>query len=255
MMVVSNGSSTSAAPLAVMSIPENYGIVEPGIYRASALKVHSLAFVSNLHLKTLLHLSPEPLCPVIGTFLQQSAVNLIHLGAREGKPASWKPVSENMMKDALEIVLDDSMYPIMVTCSSGIQQTGTFVGCLRRLQKWNLTSIIEEYRRYAGNKAHYANEQFLELFDEDIVKLPSNLAPWFADQQRIMEEEKAEFQKQIEEKQQQDSNSSLSSWQAMSAGKDFKTSCSSYARYYYCSSCPLTTEDRYRKRRNMGRTG
>lgn len=30
--------------------------------------------------------------------------------------------------------------------------SGTVIGCLRKLQRWNLTSIFEEYRRYAGSK-------------------------------------------------------------------------------------------------------
>lgn len=43
------------------------------------------------------------------------------------------------------------------------------VGCFRKLQKWNLTSILEEYRRFAGSKGRILNEQFIELFDIDLV--------------------------------------------------------------------------------------
>lgn len=46
---------------------------------------------------------------------------------------------------------------------------GTVVGCFRKLQKWNLTSILEEYRRFAGSKGRILNEQFIELFDIDLV--------------------------------------------------------------------------------------
>lgn len=40
------------------------------------------------------------------------------------------------------------------------------IGCLRKLQGWNLTAIFEEYRRYAGTKARFINEQvwFLLLY-------------------------------------------------------------------------------------------
>jgi len=53
-------------------------------------------------------------------------------------------------------------------------RTGTVVGCLRKLQRWNLSSIFEEYRRYAGSKVRLLNEQFIELFDTDLVRIPVN---------------------------------------------------------------------------------
>ena len=51
---------------------------------------------------------------------------------------------------------------------------GTVVGCFRKLQRWSLTSIFEEYRRYAGSKVRILNEQFIELFDTDLVRIPAS---------------------------------------------------------------------------------
>jgi len=55
---------------------------------------------------------------------------------------------------------------------------GVIVGCLRKLQRWNLTAIFEEYRRYAGSKVRLLNEQFIELFDTDQVHIPAQHPPW-----------------------------------------------------------------------------
>ena len=52
------------------------------------------------------------------------------------------------------------------------------IGCLRKLQRWNLSCILEEYRRHAGAKSRRLNEQFVELFDVDLVRLPQNHPPW-----------------------------------------------------------------------------
>jgi len=52
--------------------------------------------------------------------------------------------------------------------------TGTVIGCLRKLQRWNLVSIFEEYRRYAGTKVSLLNEQFIELFDTELLSIPTN---------------------------------------------------------------------------------
>lgn len=62
-----------------------------------------------------------------------------------------------------------------------MHQTGTVLGCLRRLQGWSLSAIIDEYRHHAGRvKTRFWNEQYIELFDTDLVAIPTKPAPWFA---------------------------------------------------------------------------
>ncbi|KAJ7568522.1 hypothetical protein O6H91_01G036200 [Diphasiastrum complanatum] len=270
------------AMLAVMSVPDAYGLVEAGVYRASALTPHNLPFLLQLRLKTLLHLSTEHPLPAIVDLLDKCGTKFIHLGARQGKRLStWKPVSEDLVKDALEFVLDANTHPIMVTCSTGIHQTGTLVGCLRRLQKWNLTSIMEEYRRYAGRKARYANEQFMELFDENLISLPKYIPAWLIDQQRMMKEEEAEFNRRRKSTDvsnlQDDASvafpmvaplnvSSSGLEQGVQGSEDMTLVTSkdctseqrgflkseklpSYARYYFSCSSPLTTDTHSYKRK------
>lgn len=52
------------------------------------------------------------------------------------------------------------------------------MGCLRKIQQWHLSSIFEEYRRFAGSKVRLQNEQFIELFDTDLVTIPANPPSW-----------------------------------------------------------------------------
>jgi len=100
---------------------------------------------------------------------------------------------------ALEIALNLKYHPIMVMCASGIHQTGTLVGCLRRLQHWNLTSILVEYRSYACHRStRYGDEQFIELFDVDLVTLPAALPQWFIEQTTMAEEEDEEERRKEE---------------------------------------------------------
>ena len=47
--------------------------------------------------------------------------------------------------------------------SAGIFETGTLLGCLRKIQGWNLSSILFEYRSFAGSLARSANERFIEV--------------------------------------------------------------------------------------------
>lgn len=83
-------------------------------------------------------------------------------------------------------------------CNQGRHRTGVVVGVLRKLQRWNLVSILEEsvpprrrllnpfadpahpayfshsnrYRRYAGPKVRVNNEQFIELFGVEMIRVP-----------------------------------------------------------------------------------
>lgn len=43
-------------------------------------------------------------------------------------------------------------------------QTGCVVGCLRKLQQWSLTSIFDEYRRFARSTIRVLDQQFIEQF-------------------------------------------------------------------------------------------
>ncbi len=86
---------------------------------------------------------------------------------------SWKHCSEKLVKETLELLLDRRSHPILVMCSSGIHLTGTVIGCLRRLQCWALSSILDEYDSFAHARSRYADRQFIELFDTDLICLPS----------------------------------------------------------------------------------
>lgn len=44
-------------------------------------------------------------------------------------------------------------------------RTGCLVGCLRKLQNWCLSSVFEEYQRFAGAKSRTTDLTFIELFD------------------------------------------------------------------------------------------
>jgi protein tyrosine/serine phosphatase len=97
-----------------------------------------------------------------GAGLKSSAINSV---------ASWRPISDEVIKEGLQIVLNKDTHPVLICCTSGILETSILVGCLRKLQGWNYNSIVVEYRIWAGNKSKYAVEQYIELFDVDLVNV------------------------------------------------------------------------------------
>lgn len=92
--------------------------------------------------------------------------------------SKWRPLSEEVIKESLDILLNPANLPCLVCCAGGIQETGTLVGCLRKLEKWNFNSIVLEYRSFAGSKSKFINEQMIELFDIDLVNVPDSPS-WF----------------------------------------------------------------------------
>ncbi|CAO3660835.1 unnamed protein product [Rhizopus stolonifer] len=179
----------------ILCPPEQFGIVEPGIYRSDMIQQIHFTFLKQFGFKTLIMLSPELPNRVTNNFIEEGKINLVHVGMATWKPtqpSTWRPVSEELIKEGLELILNVETHPILIMCTSGIHETGTLVGCLRKLEHWNFSSILTEYRAYAGSKARYVNEQFIELFDLDLVTLPLQLPLWFIKQQKMLAEEEEE---------------------------------------------------------------
>eukprot|EP01114_Cavostelium_apophysatum_P019317 TRINITY_DN6190_c0_g1_i2.p1 TRINITY_DN6190_c0_g1~~TRINITY_DN6190_c0_g1_i2.p1 ORF type:complete len:141 (-),score=4.20 TRINITY_DN6190_c0_g1_i2:27-449(-) len=100
--------------------PEVFGIVESGIYRCNSLSPINFPFIKQLQLKSVIQLSPEVPTKAVTSFFQENNIEHIHLGLKIWKPdATWKPVTEELIKEALEYVLDVRYHPIMVMCASG----------------------------------------------------------------------------------------------------------------------------------------
>mmetsp|Transcript_18974 Transcript_18974/g.32868 ORF Transcript_18974/g.32868 Transcript_18974/m.32868 type:complete len:173 (+) Transcript_18974:93-611(+) len=157
--------------------PINFGMVEENLYRSGMPNELNFPFLERLNLKKVIYLAPEDLTQQFLNFVDDQEIELLPL-AWESNKSPWKPVSEEVVLTALDYILDPSNYPLHIMCNLGRHRTGTIVGCLRKLQRWNLTAVFEEYRRYAGPKVRLLTEQFIELFDIDLVRLPPNPPDW-----------------------------------------------------------------------------
>ncbi|GAA5942191.1 protein-tyrosine phosphatase OCA1 family protein [Sporobolomyces koalae] len=155
----------------VLIPPPNFGTVEENLYRSGQPSELSFAFIEELNLRTVIWLAPEDPNEPFQQFLEDHKIRLFHLGA-DDFAAVYDPLSEETVLQALDLILNPQNSPTMIMCAQGRHRTGTVMGCLRKLQHWNLTSILEEYRRFAGPKVRVLNEQFIELFDLDLVSVP-----------------------------------------------------------------------------------
>lgn len=174
--------------------PDNFGLVEAGVYRCSKLVADHFPFLETLNLKLLVLLDAAKPPKTLKTFLFDNNVELHNLGglkiAHRSKdsgsdkldtPATtpevplelpklkndlWMILEKNSIVAALELVLDAANHNVLV-----VDASLTFVGILRKIQKWNFNSIVTEYRTYTGNssKSNYNVEVFLELVELELV--------------------------------------------------------------------------------------
>ncbi|CEG43746.1 Predicted protein tyrosine phosphatase [Plasmopara halstedii] len=185
-------ASVVATVLPSMNPPLFFEIVEDQVYRSNKCDASSFSFLATLQLNTVVYLSYDDLSRDLAAFFAEKEINVIHLGMKYRTASSqWKGISEGMAKEAIECILDQRLHPILIMCKTGVHFAGTMIGCLRRLQNWSLTSTIDKYRNIAGSvKTRFENEQFIELFDVDLVTLPHQLPSWFIVHQRLTEEER-----------------------------------------------------------------
>lgn len=175
----------------VITPPENFAVVEPGLYRSGLPNPKNFAYVRSLRLRHVIILSPErPMRNTIN-FFENQGIKVSHTGIQGWRSqSSWKPIAEEVVKESLEIILRSTNHPTLVCDVGGVHLVGMVIGCLRRLQNWNLNSVVNEYRSFAGPKTRYNNEQFMELFDVDLVIIPPNPPIWFSEQQTVDDVEK-----------------------------------------------------------------
>ena len=65
----------------------------------------------------MLYLSPEELTSFQMNFFTTNSIQLVHLGGKQDwQSTPGKPISEDMVKEALELILDVQKHPLMVMC-------------------------------------------------------------------------------------------------------------------------------------------
>lgn len=213
--------------------PENFGIVEPNVYRCSKLEVENFQFLETLNLKSIILLDAENPPRSLSKFLDENKIDLYSLwdlkisnhqhtgmssktdlddftiendeltsntSTRSSTSAStqqqqqqdhslqsqqtyvdpltpmpiisrnsrdqWMLIEKNIIIKSFEIILNNKRHPILV-----VDSTATLIGILRKIQKWNFNSILNEYRIFNGTstKNNYFAETFLELISIELI--------------------------------------------------------------------------------------
>ncbi|KAK1423967.1 hypothetical protein QVD17_19278 [Tagetes erecta] len=144
--------------------PLNFSMIDNGIFRSGFPDTVNFSFIKTLGLRSIVYLCPEPYPVHNVEFLKANRIHLFQFGI-EGTKEPFVNIPEMTIREALKVVLDVNNHPLLIHCKRGKHRTGCVVGCLRKIQRWCLTSIFDEYQRFAAAKARISDQRFMELFD------------------------------------------------------------------------------------------
>uniref|UniRef100_A0A2C9UP86 diphosphoinositol-polyphosphate diphosphatase n=1 Tax=Manihot esculenta TaxID=3983 RepID=A0A2C9UP86_MANES len=137
--------------------PLNFAMVDNGIFRSGFPDSANFSFLQTLGLRSIICLCPEPYPEANTDFLMANGIRLFQLGI-EGYKEPFVNIPEDTIREALKVVLDVRNHPVLIHCKRGKHRTGVVVGCLRKSQKWCLSSIFNEYQRFAAAKARVSDQ-------------------------------------------------------------------------------------------------
>lgn len=151
-------------PVEILVPPSNFAMVDIGLYRSGFFKKKNFPFLKRLGLKSVLFLCPEEYPKANLEFLESIDANLFQFGV-QGNKEPFVEIPEEVYVAALKEILNTNNHPMLIHCNKGKHRTGCLVGCFRKVQKWSMTTIFDEYRRFAEPKPRFLDQQFIELFD------------------------------------------------------------------------------------------
>ncbi|KAK9151546.1 hypothetical protein Syun_009855 [Stephania yunnanensis] len=149
--------------------PLNFAMVDNGVFRSGFPDTSNFKFLKTLGLRSIICLCPEAYPEANEEFLKSNGIRLFQFGI-EGCKEPFVNIPEETIREALKVVLDVRNHPILIHCKRGKHRTGCLVGCLRKLQRWCLSSVFDEYQRFAAAKARVSDQRFMEKFDISSLK-------------------------------------------------------------------------------------
>lgn len=116
----------------------------------------------RLKLRTIVSLEDTAYPDEVQTWIHENGIVVIYCAVTQSKEP-FVVADPCEIRRAIRILLDPSSHPVLVHSLHGQSRVGVVVGCLRKLQRWSLAGIFEEYRRFAGSAASLLDLQVIEL--------------------------------------------------------------------------------------------
>lgn len=148
----------------LVSIPSNFAMVEPGLYRSSFPRTKNISFLKQLGIKVVISLVLEDYPEALMQFYEKNEIKLITHGL-EGNKGPFKGIDMDEFLLCLRDVLDHDNRPLLIHCNKGKHRTGCIVACVRRVRLWALSSCLHEYLVFSSPKSRLEDQRFIEAFN------------------------------------------------------------------------------------------
>ncbi|GMM29603.1 Oca4 protein [Martiniozyma asiatica (nom. inval.)] len=150
--------------------PDNYGMVEPGIYRCSSLSSLNIGFLATLSLRCLLWVDRERPDRQVDNYLKKQRIVVHYINNESDSDSKDQFELYGVMgARSLEVLMDVRNEDCLIVDPSGI-----IVGLMRKVLGWCYSSISNEYRLMVG-KANYNVETYLEVMEVKLVEPEESL--------------------------------------------------------------------------------
>eukprot|EP01134_Creolimax_fragrantissima_P007756 CFRG7756T1 len=146
--------------------PLNFSMVASGVYRSGYPGEKNHSFLRSLGLRSIVCLSPEE--NINADFIAAEGIKFFHFPI-VGNKEPFTRISEEVVTDVLNLLLDRSNHPILIHCNKGKHRVGCMIGCLRKIQRLSMIFIFDEYQRFSGGKVRMLDQQFIELFNVECI--------------------------------------------------------------------------------------
>ena len=154
--------------------PDSFGIVTQSISRCGAISPAHFSFLSNYDFKTVLFINEDNPIQKIADYFKGRGIKYSRIGIYSQRSSlQWRTQLDELVKLSLQYILNRDNHPMLISSSSTLHLC-TIIGCLRKMQGWDLCSIMDEFRRYTPDQTFSLYKNYIEMFDFDIVNIPEN---------------------------------------------------------------------------------
>lgn len=153
--------------------PFRFAMVEEGVYRGAYPTLRNFPFLQQLHLRTIVSLTPEEPTYDLARFAEAHNIRLRHIQAERFKGEAQ--LLPNDLNDALQTIIDLNQHPVYVHCLDGRYVTGLVMMALRKLQQWDGAASHDEYVRFT--KDVQDEVAFIAEYT-GVLTLPLRIPPW-----------------------------------------------------------------------------
>ena len=146
--------------------PLNFAQVSRNIFRSGYPSRKNFDFLKKKNIRCVIYLgkkSDELFHEQNLKFYSQMGIRYVHCDCGENVEP-FQQMSQAAVHRSIRLALKPENQPVLLHCLKGKSQSACVVGCIRKIQKWPLSSIFDEYKRFSG-KLYPLDLFFIELFD------------------------------------------------------------------------------------------